>query len=246
MLSYKCEQETSEKESETCTVADKGSVTRSVCKYIQENIEAGQWEVGQKIPSENELCAALGVSRVSVRSALQQFIALGVLKSVRGKGTFLISNDLSIFQPAPDSKPQQRETVDDMKYIIEFRSLIEPSLCAKAAEVATPELIKTLSGLLTQMKASIGQGRTYIQADVEFHLEIARINGNPVTVSIMQEVFQRRKNLGEMYSLANGYYGGIYYHGLILDAIKKHDPKAAKALMLEHLQRDILDMEATV
>lgn len=225
-------------------MADKGSVTRSVCKYIQENIEAGKWAVGQKIPSENELCDALGVSRVSVRSALQQFIALGMLESVRGKGTFLISNDLSIFQPAPDSKPQQRETVDDMKYIIEFRCLIEPALCAKAAENATPELIENLSRLLTQMKASIGQGRIYIQADMEFHLEIARFNSNPVTVSIMQNVFQRRKELGEMYSLANGYYGGIYYHGLILDAIKKHDPKTAKALMLEHLQRDIMDMDA--
>ena len=79
---------------------------------------------------------------------------------------------------------------------------------------------------------------------MEFHLEIARANQNPVTVSIMQEVFQRRRELGEMYSLANGYYGGVYYHGLILDAIRKHDSKSAKALMLEHLQRDILDMEA--
>ncbi len=225
-------------------MADKGSVTRSVCKYIQENIEAGRWQVGEKIPSENELCGELGVSRVSVRSALQQFIALGVLESVRGKGTFLISNDLSIFKPAPDSKPQQRETIDDMKYIIEFRSLIEPALCAKAAESATPELTDKLTQLLNQMKASIGQGKSYIQADMEFHLEIARANQNPVTVSIMQEVFQRRRELGEMYSLANGYYGGVYYHGLILDAIRKHDPKSAKALMLEHLQRDILDMEA--
>ena len=43
------------------------NITQQVIEYIKDNIESGNWKVGEKIPSENELTAFLGVSRSSVR-----------------------------------------------------------------------------------------------------------------------------------------------------------------------------------
>ena len=67
----------------------KSNITQQVVQFIKKNIDNGNWRIGEKIPSENKLAESLGVSRASVRMAIQQFIAIGVLESVHGKGTFV-------------------------------------------------------------------------------------------------------------------------------------------------------------
>lgn len=223
-------------------MADKGGVTAGIARYIRKNIQNGNWVVGEKIPSENQLCKELGVSRVSVRNALQQFIALGLLESIHGKGTFLISSDLSVFSPPETAEITTAEHLQIMEDILDFRSIVEPEVCARAAETASPELVAELERLLCVMQASIGQSEAFVEADVSFHMEICKACGNPITFSTVQNIFHRREELGYALNLASGYYGGLYYHGLILDAIKKHDSKRARAFMLEHLKRGIDDL----
>ena len=46
------------------------NITQQVIGYMKENIESGNWKVGEKIPSEHELTALLGVSRSSIRQAV--------------------------------------------------------------------------------------------------------------------------------------------------------------------------------
>lgn len=225
-------------------MADKGGVTAGIARYIRKNIQNGNWVVGEKIPSENQLCKELGVSRVSVRSALQQFIALGILESVHGKGTFLISSDLSVFAAPETAEITTAEHLQVMENFLEFRSIVEPEICARVAETASPELIAELERLLGVMQASIGKSESFVEADVNFHLEICKACGNPITFSVMQNIFHSRADLGFALNLASGYYGGLYYHGLILDAFKKHDSKRAKSFMLEHLKRGIDDLYA--
>ena len=223
-------------------MAERGSVTSKVSHYIREHILSGDWKVGQKIPSENQLCNELGVSRVSVRNALQQFIALGILESEHGKGTFLISNDLSMFLPVPGSIPENTELLERMKYILQFRSLIEPSICGLVAETANPELIAQLEQYLSAMQSSVGKCEAFVQADVNFHLEICRASGNPVITSVMNDIFRQRADLGNMLALATGYYGGVYYHNLILSAMRSHNAAQAEAMMREHLERGLDDL----
>lgn len=56
---------------------------------ILSDILKGTYEVGQKLPAEQELVAQCGVSRVTVRNALRQLREDGVLESTRGRGTLL-------------------------------------------------------------------------------------------------------------------------------------------------------------
>ena len=67
----------------------RNNVTEQIIAYCKRQIRSGAWIVGEKIPSENQLCAELGVSRASIRSALKELIGIGALESgPRVKGTF--------------------------------------------------------------------------------------------------------------------------------------------------------------
>lgn len=57
---------------------------------IVDNITDGTYPVGSKIPSEEKLIARYGVSRITVRRAVQELVAEGVLEKHQGKGTFVL------------------------------------------------------------------------------------------------------------------------------------------------------------
>lgn len=56
---------------------------------LYQKIASGEWAEGAKIPNEFVLCEELGVSRITVRSAIQRLVALGMLKVQRGDGTYV-------------------------------------------------------------------------------------------------------------------------------------------------------------
>ncbi len=68
---------------------EKKSLPEQVCAYLERAIMQGQYSIGQKIPVETELMKMYGVSRNSVREAVQALIQAGVLEAKQGSGTFV-------------------------------------------------------------------------------------------------------------------------------------------------------------
>jgi len=62
---------------------------RDLAASLRREIEAGRFGVGARIPTEIELCEARGVSRTTVRQAVQQLVDEGVLDRQQGRGTFV-------------------------------------------------------------------------------------------------------------------------------------------------------------
>ena len=221
------------------------NVTNKIIAYITDNIQDGTWKIGDKLPSENEICRTMGVSRISVRSALQQFTALGILKSSQGKGTFLINNDVSAFAPLTHMEEKdaaQPDNIRQMKYLLEFREMIEPEICARVAKIADQKLLDKLEALLELMQRAIKDTNAFVNADMEFHMTICEALGNPITNSIMSEVGRSRLNSYIHLNETVGSYGGIYYHALLLDALRKKNSKRAYSIMKEHLEHSIGDL----
>ena len=63
-----------------------------VAAFLRRKIESGEWSVGYRLPSLEELAHHFSLSRVTVRQAVQSLVAEHLLESLQGKGTFVASN----------------------------------------------------------------------------------------------------------------------------------------------------------
>lgn len=61
---------------------------------IEEKINSNIWKPGTKIPSERELSAIYGMSRITVRNAIDELSKQGKLEKIQGKGTFVLSKSI--------------------------------------------------------------------------------------------------------------------------------------------------------
>lgn len=215
-------------------ITKNASITTQVIDYLKENIESGVWEVGKKIPSENQMVADLGVSRSSIRTALQYLIGLGVLKSYQGKGTFLIDRQVENWDEA-QNKITSVDCMDIYK-VLEFRRILEPEACRMAVENYTPEVFADLQYYLQQMEKSRGNPTKFVRADMQFHGVICKASGNALLEKSLNKVFVETRNNHEQMNLLVGDYNGILYHTLILEAFRKADPQEAYQRMLEHIE----------
>jgi len=215
----------------------KANITQQVIEYLKKNIENGTWAVGEKIPSENRLTEILGVSRSSVRVAIQQFIALDVLQSIHGKGTFVRMN--TIAGVSSNLNAINEANYDDINQVLEFRRIIETESAYIAAQQATDETINNLEIYLKNMKNSIGQSEEFVKQDMLFHEEICHATGNRLLENCLKEVFRQTAKNHKQMNEAFGYNDGVYFHTLMLKAIKDKDARKARNLMKEHLQQAI-------
>ena len=91
---------------------------------------------GDKIPTENELCAELGVSRTTVREAIQKLTAQNILEVHRGKGTYVTDSTQTL---SSDIFSTLSYTGMRLKDLYEIRLIFEPQAAYYAAQRATDE-----------------------------------------------------------------------------------------------------------
>lgn len=208
------------------------SVTQQVAAYIGEKLDGGEWKPGDKIESETQLSEKLGVSRVSIRSAIQQFIAIGKLESIQGKGTYVRKN-ITLF-------PTELFTFEDSRdlfKVMQFRASIERDAAFYAAQNATEEDIHYLRKNFMEMTAAdkIGDAQHSWDYDMYFHKKIAAMSGNQFYYDTLDLLFQQTYELHLRMMSKLGTRFADYFHPAIVDAIEQHDQKKAQARMEQHL-----------
>lgn len=216
---------------------EKRNITQQVIEYLKTNIENENWKLGGQIPSENMLAEQLGVSRASIRAAIQQLIAINVLESIHGKGTFVTNND--IYNSSNNTSTITREDCQDISKVLEFRMIVETESCYLAAQNATNEVIENLKKYLMLMIENIGKSKEFVKADILFHEAICIASGNHLLEKSLKEVFKQTAKNHKQINEILGYKDGVYYHTAILKAIEEKDAKSAKKLMRDHLQNTI-------
>jgi GntR family transcriptional repressor for pyruvate dehydrogenase complex len=215
----------------------------AVLKELQRAISCGVWEPGSKIPPETELARMLGVSRVTVRGAIQKLSSLGILESKQGEGTYVRAfNGSQLINAILPSIMLQN---DQIAYVLEFRSVIECECAALAALRATEDdIILRLKENVSKMQHVDPFSEECSVLDIDFHMQIAKLTGNPILVQIMlifkEYIFDFIRKTAHRMKENNA----LYYHPLIIAAIEEHNDVKASETMNEHLSttREILNL----
>ena len=145
-------------------IIKKTNISQQVFSFLQENIENGTWPVGSKIPSENELTKMMDVSRSSVRTAIQQCIALNILESQHGRGTFVKNNDVRGVVNTIHTLTQS--DYNDILKVLEFRKVIESGSASLAAARISKTQLDKLQNILETMKKKSNEPNAFVQADM--------------------------------------------------------------------------------
>lgn len=210
---------------------EKRNITNQVVEYLRENIQTGIWVPGQKINSENELTEILGVSRASIRFAIQHLVAVGVLESHQGKGTYV--KELPISQI--EEKMGMIYVNTEITQLIEFRRIVEVGACRLAAERLTEENIEKLQKYLDEMIKNESNSNLFIENDMAFHAEVLEATGNRLIMKSMEFVREQIEKQHRRFNTVIGVKSAIEYHTAILVAFRNRDAVASAKIMAKHL-----------
>lgn len=214
---------------------------------VYEQIKAllldGHWKIGEKIPSEAELCRMTGVSRVSVRTALKSLIAQGFLVSKQGEGTFVVdvSVDMNMDLLVPIIGLDKKSILE----VLEYRKILEIGIVPKIFENLTDDdLVYLEKNVQALEKLSDDQIGTNAEIDLAFHQKLCLISGNSLIIKVNQILGNLFRKSMENVVFALGNKRGRDYHRKILEALKKRDQKKTESLLSEHIQ-DTIDSVLT-
>lgn len=212
-------------------------VTEQVTEYLQKQIADGVWEPGEKISSENELTKVLGVSRASIRSGIRELVAVGVLDTHQGKGTFVKAI------PASDiSKGLGRlyKANKDMHDLLEYRMIIETECCRQAAERISEEELARLQAYYEAIKAEYAKPERddhfFSDNDFGFHKVIYESTGNRLIIDSMNRITDEAQRYQRLMNADYFLERAVHYHKKILDALKARNGDKASKAMREHLK----------
>ena len=213
-------------------------VSTQIADQIRSSILSGEFTPGDKLPPERELAEMFGVSRPSVREALNMLASSGLVMSYQGGGTVVMSlvdtsgtNTLSEL-----IRVQQDRALD----VIEVRKCMESWTAWYAAERALPEDIRRLEEIITGMERNLDGLLPSEDLDANFHIVIARATHNIVWQHLMQSLFDAMKEFQQsvwraVYITSEDHHQLYRHHRSIFEAIRLKDSEGAREAMMTHL-----------
>ncbi|MCI8297202.1 MAG: FadR family transcriptional regulator [Lachnospiraceae bacterium] len=213
-------------------------VGEQVFQQMKGLLISGEWRPGDKLPSETELAEQFGISRITVRQALQRLSALNLIETRLGEGSFV--KTVEIDQPLDNLISIAYLGTKTQSQVLEFRTILEVASAGLAAIRAGDEDLLLLQENLSHMKAIAAQkdDDAFSDLDLEFHTAIGQITKNPLIIrtnSILRDVLE--PSMKEVIQRM-GYETALRYHAQIIDAIRQKDSALAEDLMRKHIEEN--------
>jgi GntR family transcriptional repressor for pyruvate dehydrogenase complex len=207
-------------------------VHTSVAEVIKARVAAGEWVVGQRLPSITQLAQTLGVGTGSVREAVKVLASLGIIRIEHGRGMFVASTQRAQLDPYEHF---QDIGAGSVLALCEARRILEPELAAFAAERGTDADLQSIREQALAMEQLVAEGLDFSEPDLQFHRQIALAAHNPVLARMMEGVNDLLRESQKITREQAMTHRAVRYHVLIADAICERNPLQARLLMLAHV-----------
>jgi GntR family transcriptional repressor for pyruvate dehydrogenase complex len=212
------------------------TLAEQVALQVADMIIDKRWKPGDRLPPEMELCVALNVGRSTLREALKSLAFVGMVRMRAGDGTYVAEPSRGLLDRI--LAKGLLKTEKDLADVCETRIVLETQLAALAARRVTRKGLAHLKELLYEGEQSLrGQGRSYIDIDLEFHLGIADCSGNRLLPRLLADI---RGLLVEWIAKSQELPGvrqnAQEQHQRIYRAISERNPEAARNEMQAHLE----------
>ena len=205
----------------------------SLLNAMMDSITDGDFQPGDRLPSERLLAEQFSVSRPVVREAIQRLRERGLVHVAPGSGTYLRESSALDWARPLDAVGRHRAATT--RQLVEARVMLEQQAVRLSAERATPDEIDDLRRALAAFDTAtnvIDRARR----DIAFHALLAKSSHNPVIVmmfgAIAPLVFEvMLRSLDDPQVMATG----APLHASTLNAIRDGDGEAAAAFMADHI-----------
>jgi GntR family transcriptional regulator, hexuronate regulon transcriptional repressor len=204
---------------------------KELARKLVGELAAGIYKVGDRLPAERELATQYNVSRPTVREAIIALDVQGLVEVRVGSGAYVKR------LPGREEVPGFNVTGFELT---EARLLFEGEAAGLAATQITDEELKDLQAHIRDIARENQSPVGTEEADRAFHLAIARATRNTAIYETIAQLWELRRSSPEcaqLHALARTAHikPVVDEHSAILDALRAHDPGAARAAMRAHL-----------
>ncbi|MGJ8626040.1 MAG: FadR/GntR family transcriptional regulator [Sulfitobacter sp.] len=215
-------------------------LSHAVISQIEQLILRGILRPGERLPAERELAERLGVSRPSLRDAISQLQAAGLLSTKPGAGIYVADVLGSAFSPALiDLFARHDEAVFDY---LSFRRDLEGLAAERAARLGSDTDLAVVQTVFDKMEAAHSKrdAEDEAQLDAQFHMAIIEASHNVVMLHMMRSMYELLRggvfyNRQIMFKQKTSRSALLDQHRAINQALQSRDPSAARAAIEDHL-----------
>jgi len=207
-----------------------------IVTQIERAIFDGDLKSGDRLESERELAERFSVSRITVRDALRVLEARGLVHVKVGASGGAFVTETNADQVAESISTMILLRKMTLSGVAEARTIVETATSELAAERADDRAIERIEQSVEKGRAVVREQAPHTQASMDFHVAVADASGNELlkaTVAAYRDLLIQ--TLHDMRDVRSA-RATQKAHEDILDAIRSHDPEAARSLMLAHLQ----------
>lgn len=153
-----------------------GETVRIVVDRLVARVQCGDYPPDSRLPSERALATELGVSRNTIREALDVLENRKMIRRRQGSGSFVIYQSDS--QPTPNSG-SLGENTSPLDHLI-VRSIIEPEMIRLAVMNMTPLELEALARTVARIETIRTNVSDFLQHEEDFYRCIAKATRNPL------------------------------------------------------------------